>query len=178
MADLKVRWRGELYEIPTCLGEGEAAKAMAQWPDGVIDIATMFEPGRSEAFSEHQRRQLAHMVLEALGEPTLGLHVSSATLGKTDTKAVPAGFGTIGKAVTSRPVELRRIDHAYLQELAAAPRKGRLQPATAMRKLETSSSDVSIGGGEGAGGEGAGGEGSCSSSSGGEGSSGGDGGTL
>jgi hypothetical protein len=191
MAELKVRWRGEVYELPTCLNEERAAVASAEWPDGIVDIATMFAPEHVSDFSEHQRRQLAQMVLQSLGESTIGLRVSPATIGKTETKPVPAGFGTIGKAVTSRPVELRKIDHASLEELSAAPGKGRgLQAGTAMRKLEAASSgavvsidgaggeDASSSGGEGAGGEGA-------SSSGGEGaggegasSSGGDGGTL
>jgi len=170
MADLKVRWRGEVYELPTCLNQERAAVASAEWPDGIVDIATMFAPEHVSDFSEHQRRQLAHMVLESLGESTLGLRVSSATLGKTETKAVPAGFGTMGHAVTSRPVERSKLDHETLQALASSSSKARgPQPGSAIRKVASSSS------GDGGASSSSGGEGGASSGSS---SSGGDGGTL
>ena len=134
MADLKVRWRGVVYEIPTCMSAERAAVAASEWPDGVVDIATMMAPEHASDFSEHQRRQLAHMVLESLGESTLSLSVPTPASLAGVSKPIPAGFGTIGKSVVSRPVQRRTIDHAFLQELAASSSKTRgRQPGAAIR---------------------------------------------
>jgi hypothetical protein len=47
MANLTVRWRGELHSIATCLDDARAAQAREPWPDGVIDVVKLLDPERA-----------------------------------------------------------------------------------------------------------------------------------
>jgi hypothetical protein len=117
MATLRVRWRGAVYEIATCLNAERAKAAAALWPDGVVDIARVLEPGRPASFSDAERKGLVKMTLRALGE----LEQRKTQLPdprKARMVPVPATFGTTGKRAAWQPIaRRRRIDHAFVTEL-------------------------------------------------------------
>lgn len=138
MADLKVRWRGVVYEIATCLTPARAALAASQWPGGIVEIGQMFAPGRKEAFSKAQRRALARMVLVGLGEPGLSL------IGLQARKPKPGDGGALPSA-RAKVLAVNAIDHAFLTALERKP--GRRAPLSQrMRELGASSSSVTTGG--------------------------------
>jgi len=128
-ASLKVRWRGAVYEIATCLTPERAQLAAALWPDGVVDLARVLEPGRPDTFSQAERKGLVKMALRALGE--LEHRTSVLGSGEARTVAVRGTFGTTAKrkVAAARPAR-RRIDHAFVtalleqQKPAPAPREG------------------------------------------------------
>ena len=64
---LKVRWRDVVYEVPVCHTIAECDVISARWPDGVIDLIAMMEPGRSP-LSMRRRVWLANVVLRMAGE--------------------------------------------------------------------------------------------------------------
>jgi hypothetical protein len=119
MATLRVRWRGAVYEIATCLNAERAKAAAALWPDGVVDLARVLEPGRPATFSQAERVGLVKMALRALGELEPRKSAALPDPRKARMVPVPATFGTTGKRAAWQPLaRARRIDHAFVAELA------------------------------------------------------------
>lgn len=142
-AKLKVSWRGEVYELPTCLDDKRAAEASALWPDGVVVLERVLEPGRETPFSEGERRNLVKMVLRALGEPfpSIANAIRERIARARDTQPATGGAVKVpgkpaGKALPKR----RELTHETLVELAAKKPAGELKirPGSAMRKLQPS----------------------------------------
>lgn len=141
MAKLQVRWRGEVYELPTCLDDKRAELARGQWPDGIVELERVLEPGRESPFSEAERRSLCKMVLRGLGEPLPSLAKSLRDRMRAEVTSKGAKTSASSSAGAGvKPAELvtaRSLTHDAIQALARGDTKPAPRKGSAIRKVET-----------------------------------------
>lgn len=138
---LRVRWRGELYDVAVCLDPAARALAQSQWVGGIVELSALLDPDRPSAFPSSQKRGLAAMVLRALGEPLPPSRLASLPMADPMPAPSAGSFAPVtARAIASASPVARReqIDHAYLQALAKADRPAARELSDGVRKVVVS----------------------------------------
>jgi len=98
MESLPVQWKGTVYKLAVCYSEQQAAELLARWPDGVIDLAKIFE--HESPSSPRARAWIVRAVLAAAGEPIAPEPIKMACMPLADRQA--ADIAAVQAALASR----------------------------------------------------------------------------